>query len=103
MQWDQQQKMLDGRMWSVCNAGPQVCLQDDGLELSLRTYNSPDTSRRHLKTHYCDLNPGPSAPETSTLTTRLPSHPVSGGRGQISWIHGVTRSISVRRSFAPCR
>jgi len=23
----------------------------------------------------CDLNPGPSAPECSTLTTRLPSHP----------------------------
>ena len=25
----------------------------------------------------CDLNPGPSAPESSTLTTRLPSHPHS--------------------------
>ena len=23
----------------------------------------------------CDLNPGPSAPESITLTTRLPSHP----------------------------
>jgi len=23
----------------------------------------------------CDLNPDPSAPEFSTLTTRLPSHP----------------------------
>jgi len=23
----------------------------------------------------CDLNPGPSAPESSTLTTQLPSHP----------------------------
>ena len=23
----------------------------------------------------CDLNPGPSAPESSTLTTRLSSHP----------------------------
>jgi len=23
----------------------------------------------------CDLNPAPSAPESSTLTTRLPSHP----------------------------
>ena len=23
----------------------------------------------------CDLNPSPSAPESSTLTTRLPSHP----------------------------
>ena len=25
----------------------------------------------------CDLNPGPSAPESSTLTSRLPSHPSS--------------------------
>jgi len=25
----------------------------------------------------CDLNPGPSAPKSSTLTTRLPSHPNS--------------------------
>jgi len=24
----------------------------------------------------CDLNPGPSAPESSTLSTRLPSHPL---------------------------
>jgi len=29
----------------------------------------------------CNLNPGPSAPESSTLTTRLPSHPsVTVGR-----------------------
>jgi len=26
----------------------------------------------------CDLNPGPSAPEFSTLTTRLPSHCLGG-------------------------
>ena len=26
----------------------------------------------------CDLNPGPSAPESSTLTSRLPSHPRRG-------------------------
>ena len=25
----------------------------------------------------CDLNPAPIAPESSTLTTRLPSHPFS--------------------------
>jgi len=24
-----------------------------------------------------DLNPGPSAPKSSTLTTRLPSHPIA--------------------------
>jgi len=29
----------------------------------------------------CDLNPGPSAPESSTLITRLP---ISGERGQMS-------------------
>ena len=31
---------------------------------------SPVTRQRND----CDLNPGPSAPESSTLTTRLPSH-----------------------------
>ena len=31
----------------------------------------------------CDLNPGPSAPESSTLTTRLPSHFYGeGGKGK---------------------
>jgi len=25
----------------------------------------------------CDLNPGPSTPESSTITTRLPSHPAN--------------------------
>ena len=29
----------------------------------------------------CDLYPGPSAPKSSTLTTRLPSHPVNGTVG----------------------
>jgi len=28
----------------------------------------------------CDLNPGPSAPESSTLTTRLPSDQSSGSK-----------------------
>ena len=32
----------------------------------------PKTVTRHGRG--CDLNPGPSAPESSTLTTRLPSH-----------------------------
>ena len=30
----------------------------------------------------CDLNPGPSAPESSTLTSRLASHPF----GRLSWL-----------------
>jgi len=25
MLWDPQQKMLDGRMWLICNVGPPVC------------------------------------------------------------------------------
>jgi len=32
----------------------------------------PKTVTRHRRD--CDLNPGPSVPESSTLTTRLPSH-----------------------------
>ena len=36
--------------------------------------SSPQTVIRQRRD--CDLNPGPSAPESSTLTTRLPSHPV---------------------------
>ena len=33
----------------------------------------PKTATRQRRD--CDLNPGLSAPESSTLTTRLPSHP----------------------------
>ena len=32
----------------------------------------PKTVTRQRR--YCDLNPGPSAPESSTLATQLPSH-----------------------------
>ena len=38
--------------------------------------NLPKTVTRQRRD--CDLNPGPSAPESSTLTTRLPSHPTTG-------------------------
>jgi len=34
----------------------------------------PKTVTRQRRDY--DLNPGPSAPESSTLTTRLPSHPI---------------------------
>jgi len=34
----------------------------------------PKTVTRQRRS--CDVNPGPSAPESSTLTTRLPSHPI---------------------------
>ena len=36
--------------------------------------SSPKTVTRQRRG--CDLNPGPSAPESSMLTTRLPSHPI---------------------------
>ena len=36
----------------------------------------PETATRQRRD--CDLNPGPSEPESSTLTTRLPSHPEVG-------------------------
>ena len=38
----------------------------------------PNTVTRQRRD--CDLNPGPSAPESSTLTTRLPSHLFHKGR-----------------------
>jgi len=44
----------------------------------------------------CDLNPGPSAPESSTLTTRLPSHPHSGAwyywNGCVEWVEWTCAS-----------
>ena len=47
----------------------------------------------------CDLNPGPSAPESSTLTTRLPSHPKSNinrpGLNSDFFIHIRTTKIGL--------
>ena len=43
-----------------------------------------------------DLNPGPSAPESSTLSTRLPSHPV---KRQSTGM--VVVSFSLRRVRSP--
>ena len=37
----------------------------------------PKTVTRERRRRGCDLNPGPYAPESGTLTTRLPSHPQS--------------------------
>ena len=36
----------------------------------------------------CDLNAGPSAPESSTLTTRLPSHPPKRKKVTNDKLHG---------------
>ena len=38
-----------------------------------------------------DLNPGPSAPESSTLTTRLPSHPCN--QDNLKVVRGFWRSL----------
>ena len=44
----------------------------------------------------CDLNRGPSAPESSTLTTRLPSHPVDMDIDAKFHIHGKPIQKSLR-------
>ena len=46
------------------------CLVNRGM---MGVNSLPKTVTRHRRG--CDLNPGPTAPESSTLTTRLPSHP----------------------------
>ena len=38
----------------------------------------------------CDLNQGPSVPESSTLTTRLPSHPIQFAA---AYYAGVRQSV----------
>ena len=47
----------------------------------------------------CDLNPGRSAPESSTLTTRLPSHCTRSSIGVIGLI--CSRRKTARRSCLP--
>ena len=50
----------------------------------------------------CDLNPGPSAPESSTLTTRLPSHPYNKWLNTINLIFKTAITIlliSIDNSF----
>jgi len=47
--------------------------------------NLPKTVTRQR--HGCDLNPGPSAPECSMLTTRLLSHPKRLGKGKWAILH----------------
>jgi len=49
----------------------------------------------------CDLNPGPSAPESSTLTTRLPSHPVQGAGKTTYAPRGIYKSGAKAQVFFP--
>jgi len=53
---------------------PICCLVNRG---TMDVNSLPKTVTRHRRG--CDLNPGPAAPESSTLTTRLPSHPFFSG------------------------
>jgi len=43
----------------------------------------------------CDLNPGPSAPDSSTLTTRLPSDPCTRLRDIMQLMHGSECDIQI--------
>jgi len=45
--------------------------------------------------HDCDLNPGPTAPESSTLTTRLPSHPFKCWNGIYASFSKAWKQLSV--------
>ena len=47
----------------------------------------------------CDLNPGRSAPESSTLTTRLPSHP---RRAMTGWERQPDRRTEAGPLREPC-
>jgi len=49
----------------------------------------------------CDLNPGPSAPEFSTLTTRLPSHVDNNNNNNMQLL---MRHVSVdKRTDSTCK
>jgi len=56
----------------------------------------------------CDLYPGPSAPESSTLTTRLPSHPTDESSTciidypQTGWVQGHVTSDVWENMFNLC-
>jgi len=47
----------------------------------------------------CDLNPGPSAPESSTLTTRLPSQPVACVYAEVMDFSCLATWRDYRRNF----
>ena len=49
----------------------------------------PKTVTRQRRS--CDFNPGPSAPESSILTTRLPSHPYERGVAYGNYMHSVNQ------------
>ena len=62
-------------LFHVCD-GKAHCLdasdERNCTSVTMGVNSLPKTVTRQRRD--CDLNPGPSAPESSTLTTRLPSH-----------------------------
>ena len=66
---------LGGRLPSLSASPQEGCYQFRCLvnRCTMGVNSLPKTVTRQRRG--CDLNPGPAAPESSTLTTRLPSHP----------------------------
>ena len=64
----------------------------------------PKTATRQRRD--CDLKPGPSAPESSTLTTRLPTHPHKHCRGYYAsrprGHTGIVRSVRLSVPWRSC-
>jgi len=64
----------------------------------------PKTATRQRRD--CDLKPGPSAPESSTLITRLPSHPHKHCRGYYASRPrrhtGIVRSVRLSVPWRSC-
>jgi len=60
--------------------------------MGVNSYSLPKTFTRQRRD--CDLNPGPSAPESSTLTTRLPSHPPEYGWTTFTFLPYVWGALS---------
>ena len=54
-------------------ANVAACLVNRGTVGMMGVNSLPKTVTRQRRG--CDMNPGPSAPESRTVTTRLPSHP----------------------------
>ena len=64
----------------------------------------PKTVTRQRRNY--DLHPGPSVPESSTLTTRLPSHPgCCSGENYSNRVRSEQQSggVGVRRMQRSCR
>ena len=47
----------------------------------------------------CDLNPGPSAPESSPLTTRLPIHPLHHEAEKRNRFSFINKSFNTQRNL----